>query len=203
MNYRAKRNLGAALLLVTIAQISTLGISDEKKSSPIKLVYDNLPARWDNMFVSKKTIKKYSGKYVRKLCFDDDLISEENKYSDLYVRGGQYAGRYKLFKGGQNFTVLDKHNLIIQSDHTGKHLITTQSGPCYKSLPRAKYIIFRTDSQRVGVKRCLSRSYPLNILTRYGSGFANCRIKSINEWNGPLDVWRTEQSDKDDKQTKK
>lgn len=174
--------------------------TDEVPAETANLVYDDIPASWDDYRLDPESLEQFAGDDTRKLCLDDDFIKHPHQYEELTIRNprqqtgksrsrgvhasGAAVMRFTQLKGGADFIVVGEEELLLRTPETGAHLISTRY--CRKSLRRAKYIQFRSDIQRSKPTMCLQRNRDMSILTRYKSGADTCRVSRIQSWSGPF-----------------
>lgn len=184
---------GVVMLLVTVIFSSVIAQAGEQDENTPKLVYDNLPSKWEVYFVLPDLIEKYQGELINEICLDEDFIQDDiakgqEKYQTQRVRlqNNRFTQR-KLLNGVRDFIVIDEKHLVINTPNTGKTLIKTRYGCRNDALSRAKYIVFSDNQRRSKPSRCMSRRLGLTIYTRYKAGVKSCKISRMYEWNGPTD----------------
>lgn len=156
----------------------------DKTNTPPKLVFDEIPARWDYYFLSPDIIEKYTGAETDEVCFDDDFYDADTEYHDLKIKRNSEFINYKALKGGRDFIVLGKSHILLHTPQTSATIIETKQ--CRKSLPRAKYLLINDNISRQNPRRCLKSTQHLEFFTRFRAGFAQCRIVNISNWKGAV-----------------
>jgi len=163
----------------------------DKSTNPPKRVYDNIPASWDYYFIEPELIEKYTGEQKKKICFHEDFRSP-SKFKSTPIRSsvgrrGQFRD-FRLMLGGTDFIVVDKHALIVKTEHSGTHILNLRY--CKRELHRAKYLKFFDEIEANPSDHCYSSVLKdgLSFFTRRYAGSAVCKIDSIHEWTGPFEL---------------
>ncbi|WP_371395622.1 hypothetical protein [Fretibacter rubidus] len=168
-----------ALSFLAFAVSAPATAAENTFEEPPQRVYDNIPANWDDYMLEPGLLKKYKGEDLKQIVFYDDLIKPPLQYQTVRVTRDQ---EFAVLQGGKSFIVVDPKNIIIGTANTGVNIIKTRG--CRENLRRAKYVLLNMEKPN----RRYRRGQYINIMTRTNSGLKSCRIDSINEWTGPVNL---------------
>ena len=162
---------GPKLIALTTAALIFMGgttfAADGENRPPAdyKKTYDNIPAKWEQFYLSEEQIDAYRGDEI-----DEVLMTD--------IMAGQVGDGLQL-AGGAWFTVIGEKSMIFKDQDNTTSLIEFRH--C-RGLDRAKYIFIPTEIVEVRYRR----NGQMIVMTHRDRGFIwDCRIEKMYDWNGP------------------